>query len=94
MLLVFLVDFHAVCPPNSVAISWRSALIWDVVIIISSYFSTQVWYLISLTVIHIHVFLLTAAPKSDDNYTAVYTGAGTFAAIALAAVIIVLVTLR
>jgi hypothetical protein len=94
VLLVFVVDFHAVCPPNSVAISWRSALIWDVVIISSSYFSTQVWYLISLTVIHIHVFLLTAAPKSDDNYTAVYTGAGTFAAIALAAVIIVLVTLR
>ena len=40
--------------------------------------------------IHIHVFLLTATKKSDDNYTAVYTGAGTFAATALVAVIIVL----
>jgi hypothetical protein len=89
-----LIVFHAVCPLNSVAISWRSALIWDVVIISSSYFFTQVWYLISLNVIHIHVFLLTATKKSDDNYTAVYTGAGTFAATALVAVIIVLVTLR
>jgi hypothetical protein len=84
----FLIVFHVVCPPNSVA------LIRDVVIISSSYFSTQVWYLISLIVIHIHVFLLTAAPKSDDNYTAVYTEAGTFAATVLVAVIIVLVTLR
>jgi hypothetical protein len=90
----FFIVFHVVCPPNSVAISWRSALIRDVVIISSSYFSTQVWYLISLIVIHIHVFLLTAAPKSDDNYTAVYTEAGTFAATVLVAVIIVLVTLR
>jgi hypothetical protein len=68
-----------------------SALIRDVVIISSSDFSSQVWYLISLTVIH--VILLTAAPKSDDNYTTVYTVAGTFAATALVAVI-VLVTLR
>jgi hypothetical protein len=90
---LFVVVFHVVCP-NIVAISWRSALIWDVVISSSSYFSTQVWYLISLTVIHIHVFLLTAATKSDDNYTAVYTGVLTFAATALVAVIIVLVTLR
>jgi len=88
-----LVVFHVVCP-NIVAISWRSALIRDVVIISSSYFSSQVWYLISLTVIHIHIFLLTAAPKSDDNYSAVYTGVGTFVATALVAVIIVLVTLR
>ena len=90
---VFFVVLHVVCP-NIVAISWRFALIWDVVIISSSYFTTQVWYLISLTVIHIHVFLLTAATKSDDNYTAVYAGVGTFAATALVAVIIVLVTLR
>jgi len=83
-----LVVFHVVCP-NIVAISWR-----DVVIISSSYFASQVWYLISLTVIHIHVFLLTAAPESDNNYTAVYTGVGTFVAIALVAVIIVLATLR
>ena len=41
-----------------------------------------------------HVFLLTAATKSDDNYTAVYTGVGASIATALVAVIIVLVTLR
>ena len=35
-----------------------------------------------------------AAPKPDDNNTAVYTGIGTFVAIALVVVIIVLVTLR
>jgi len=85
---------NGVSTSNYVAISWRSALIRDVIIIISSYFSSQVWYLISLTVIHIHVFLLTAAAKSDDNYAAVYTGVGTFVATALVAVIIVLVTLR
>ena len=34
------------------------------------------WYLISLTVIHIHVFLPTATPKPADNYTAVYIGMG------------------
>ena len=90
----FLIVCHAVCLPNSVAISWRFAKILDVVIISPSYFSTQVWYLISLTVIYIHVILLTAATKSDDNYTAVYTVAGTFAATVLVAVIIVLVTLR
>jgi len=92
----FLVVFHVVCPPYNfiLLISWRSALIREVIIIISSYFSSQVWYLISLTVIHIHVFLLTAAAKSDDNYAAVYTGVGTFVATALVAVIIVLVTLR
>jgi hypothetical protein len=72
----------------------RSTLIRDVIIIISSYFSSQVWYLISLTVILIHVFLFTAAAKSDDNYTAVYIGVGTFVAAALVAVIIILVTLR
>jgi hypothetical protein len=32
------------------------------------------WNLIALTVIHIHVFLLTVTPKSADNYIAVYTG--------------------
>ena len=87
----FVVVFHVVCP-NIVAISWRSALIRDVVIISSCDFSSQVWYLISLNVIH--VILLTAAPKSDDNNTTVYTGIGTFVAIAVVAVIIVLVTLR
>jgi hypothetical protein len=40
-----------------------------------------------------HVFLLTVAPKSADNYTAVYTGVGTFVATALVAVI-VFATLR
>jgi hypothetical protein len=56
-----------------------------------THFSGSLVDLISLTVIH--VILLTAAPKSDDNYTTVYTVAGTFAATALVAVI-VLVTLR
>jgi hypothetical protein len=37
----FVVVFHVVCP-NIVAISWLSALIWDVVISSSSYFFTQV----------------------------------------------------
>ena len=74
--------------------SWRSALNRDVIMIISSYFSSQVWNLISLTVINIPIFLLTAATKSDDYYTAVYTGIGIFVATALGAVIIVLVTLR
>ena len=90
----FLIVFHAVCPLNSVAISWRSGVILGGVVISLSYFFTQIWYLISLIVIHIHVFLLAAARKSDDNYTAVYAGAGTFAATVLVAVIIVLLTLR
>ena len=84
---------NGVCLSNVVAISWRSALIWDVIIIISFYFSSQVWYLISLTVIQINVFLLTAAAKSDDNYTAVYIGVGASIATALV-VVIVVVTLR
>jgi hypothetical protein len=54
----FFIVFHVVCPPNSVAISWRSALIRDVVIISSSYFSTQVWYLISLIVIHMREWVI------------------------------------
>ena len=87
---VFSID----CVVVFVVISWLSALNWDVIMIISSYFSSEVWYLISLTVIHIHVFLLTAATKSDDNYTAVYTGVGASIATALVVVIIVLVTLR
>jgi hypothetical protein len=41
-----------------------------------------------------HVFLFKAAAKSDDNYTAVYAGVGTFVAAALVPVIIILVTLR
>ena len=43
--------------------------------------------------LHNHAFLLTVTPKSADNYTAVYTGVGTFVAIALVAVI-VFATLR
>ena len=50
-------------------------------------------YLISLTVIHIHVFLLTVTPKSADNYTVVYTGVGVFLVTALVAGIVV-ATLR
>jgi hypothetical protein len=53
-------------------------------------FSTRIYGPI---VLHIHVFLLAAATKSDDYYTAVYTGVVTFAATALVAVIIVLVTI-
>jgi hypothetical protein len=49
--------------------------------------------LIALTVIHIHVFLLTVTPKSADNYIAVYTGVGVFIVTASVAVIIV-ATLR
>jgi hypothetical protein len=45
-----------------------------------SKYSFYVSYLISLTVIHIHVFVLTA-----DNYTAVYTGVGGFLVTALVA---------
>jgi hypothetical protein len=51
------------------------------------------WYLIALTVIHIHVFLLTVTPKSADNYKAVYTGVVVFIVTASVAVIIV-ATLR
>ena len=89
-----LVVFQVVCPPNIIVIPYRSALNRDVIIIISSYISSQVWYLISLTVIHIHVFLLTVSAKSDDNYTAEYTGIGASIVTALVVFIIVLVTLR
>ena len=64
--------------------TWRSVLFWGDIRKYSFYFS----YLISLTVIHIDVFVLTA-----DNYTAVYTGVGAFLVTALMACI-VFATLR
>ena len=50
-------------------------------------------YLISLTAIHIHVFLLTVAPNSADIYTVVYIGVGAFIVTTLVAGI-VFATLR
>ena len=51
-------------------------------------------FVLLLTVIHMHVFLLTVAAKPAENKTALYTEVGAPIATAIVIIIILLVILR